>query len=349
MDHQLKIEHQKVLFDQIKKAIPENLVMVDVIAELLDVSDTSVYRRIKGDKLLDFEEFIFLCNHFKIPTDSLGPITSDKYIQCRYTPMDLRNEGSYRDYLTNLLNNLESVRANPDGEVILSAVDIPLFQYGSYKELVQFIIFSWNSGVYGFKGKYEDFVKDYNLQEILKCYEKIVNSYMLVPSTEIWTIRTIDRLIKLLGYHSEMGQFEDENFPLFLCEQLLELINTLEQWAEKGAKGTDGTPFKFYISEIHLPNTFILFKKEGNKNCAVKLFTINHFDIEDERFCQEAELWLDNTAQRSVLISGASERERHKFFSEKRQKIATLVDMIHQNRHRLSKKDYLANFWISFP
>ena len=349
MDNQLKKEHQNALFDLIKNELPENLVLIEVIAELLGISEQSAYRRIKGDKLLDFEEFVLLCNHFKIPIDTFVTITNDKYIQCRYTPMDLRNEKNYLDYLREVLSNLEGVRSKPDGEVVLSAVDIPLFHYGSCRELVLFILFSWNSGVYGYTGTYNDFVKEYDLSEILNQYDKIANHYLHVPSTEIWTIRTIDRLVKLLGYHSEMGHFEDENFPVFLCEQLLKLINTLEQWTETGTKGADGKPFKLYISEIHLSNTFIQFKKNGTTNCALKLFTINHFNITDPKFCQEAEQWLNNTTRRATLISGASERGRHKFFSRKRQKVNSLIDVIRQHHLHLSKKDYLANFWSSFP
>ena len=348
MDHQLKNEHQKALFELIKGELSENMVLVDVIAELLDISSHSAYRRIRGEKLLDFEEFVFLCNHFKIPMDSIVTINRDKYIQCRYTPMDLKNEDNYIDYLQDLLKNIEGVQSNPEGEVILSAVDIPLFQYGSNKDLVQFIIFSWKSAVYGFSGKYEEFIKEYDLSKILKYYEEIANIYQHVPSTEIWTIRTIDRFIKLLGYHSEMGHFDDKNFPFFLCEQLMELISNLELWTEKCTKEPDGKSFKLYISDMHLNNTFILFKKDGATNCALKLFTINHFDIADDKFCREAEQWLNNTTRRATLISGASQRERHKFFSRKKAKINSLVEMIQQQHFRSSKKDFLTTYWNSF-
>ena len=349
MDNELKNEHQKTLFELIKKELSESQVLVDVIAELLEISSHSAYRRIRGEKLLDFEEFVFLCNHFKIPLESIVAITTYKCIQCRYSPMDLRNEENYRVYLRGLLNHLEEVRSNPDGEVILSAVDIPMFQYGSYKELVQFIIFSWNSSVYGYTGKYEEFIKEHDLSEILRYYEKIADSYLQLPSTEIWTINTIDRLVKLVDYHAEMGHFENKNFPFTLCEHLLDLINTLEQWTEKETKGSEGQSFKLYVSEIHLSNTFILFKKCGSTNCALKLFTVNHLNINNDKFCQEAEQWLTNTVRRSTMISGASQRERHKFFAGKRKKVDSLVEMLQQNKHHSIKKDFLANFWNSFP
>jgi len=349
MDNQLKNDHQKALFDQIKNELPEDLALVDVIAGLLDINAHSAYRRIRGDKLLDFEEFVLLCNHFKIPLDSFVTISADKCIQCRYAPMDLRNKDNYLFYLRGLLNHLEDVRSNPDGEVILSAVDIPLFLFGSHNELVQFIIFSWNSGVYGYSGKYDEFIKEYDLTEILDYYGKVADSYLHVPSTEIWTINTIDRMIKLVDYHNEMGHFSDANFPFFLCDRLLDVISTLEQWTENEAKGPDAQPFKLYISEIHLSNTFILFKKIGGANCAIKLFTVNHLNINNIKFCHEAEQWLTNTTRRSTLISGASQRERHKFFAEKRKKIHSLIEMIQQNHHHSLKKDFLANFWTSFP
>jgi len=46
------------------------------------------------------------------------------------------------------------------------------------------------------------------------------------------------------------------------------------------------------------------------------------------RFCQETELWLRNTAQRGTLISGSSEKERFKFFNAQRQKIENLMQSL---------------------
>lgn len=325
--------YQMMFFDLIRKIVPENHTLVDVVSDLLNVSTDAAYRRIRGVKLLDFEEVLLLCNHFRISLDSFTNITDAKNIQCRYTPIDLSDMKNHLNYLHDLSASIESVRLAHDGEIIFSAVDVPIYHYAAYKELTLFKLFSWNSSVYGFTGNYDEFIKRLEFNEILHSYKKIIKNYQLCPSTEIWADYTIDKILGLLQYHHEMGHFNDEKFPLFLCEQLLDLTGTLHCWTEKNSKGSKNTPFRFYVTDIDMSNTFALFKKNGTINCSLKLFTINHFDIFDQRFCRETEKWLNTAIQRSTLISGSAEKQRHRFFTGQKQKICSLMDKL------LSEKD----------
>ena len=49
-------EIQTAFFEQIKNSLPSNLSLVDVIADELEISNDSAYRRIRGEKMLSFEE-----------------------------------------------------------------------------------------------------------------------------------------------------------------------------------------------------------------------------------------------------------------------------------------------------
>ena len=314
----VKNENQVLLFDLIQKVLPTNLAMVDAISDLLNISTDAAYRRIRGVKMLDFEEAVLLCNHFKISLDTFVNLSHKEQIHFRFTPL-VNNMQNQVVYLQNLLDDIDSVRI-AEGEMIISAANLPDFNYFSYRELILFVLFVWDSSVYGFTGSFDKFTKNVDFNILLDYYDKIVKSYQLVPSTEIWTTDTIDRLLTLLNHHYEMGHFNDEKFPLLLCEQILDLINMLQNWAEKGSKGPHNTPYKLYVSEIDINNSFVMIKKENTAKCLVKLFTVNGLSTTDERFCQEIENWLDNTKQRATLISGASEKERHRFFNSLKQK-----------------------------
>jgi hypothetical protein len=332
MDTQLsKNENQMLLFDLIQKAIPANLAMVDVVSDLLNISTDSAYRRIRGAKLIDFEEAVLLCNHFKISLDAFVKNPNKDQILCNFTPLDLKDLNNQLIYLQNLLDDIDHIRNEPDCEMILSAGNLPVFNYLPYKELTFFILYSWSCSLCGFTGMYDEFTKDLDFDKLSACYEKIVKSYLLVPSTEIWTVDTIDRLLTLLNHHHEIGHFSDENFPLLLCEQILELIDTLQTWATKGVKGPNEIPYKFYASEIDINNSLVLFKKTNDTKCFLKLFTITGLSTSDERFCREIENWLENTEQRATLISGASEKERYRFFRVLKQKVRFLIDKIYQS------------------
>jgi hypothetical protein len=320
-----KNEHQMILFDLIRNLTPKNQILVDIISDTLNISTDAAYRRIRGEKLLDFSETIILCRQFKISLDALANITAGNDILCQYTPLDLRDTKNYLTYLQNFLNNIEGVR---NGELFITAVDIPSYNCMAYKELTSFRLFTWSSSAYGFAAGYDEFVKQWDCDEASNYYEKIVKTYLQCPSTEIWTEYTIDQMLRFLKYHFEMGHFAEKKIPLLLCEQLLDMMNTIHIWTAKGSKGTKETPFKFYVSETDLNNNFHLFKKNGTTKSNIKLFTINHFHICDQRFCRETENWLQAAIQRSTLISGSSEKQRHKFFNGQREKINVLMNKI---------------------
>jgi len=324
MKNQLeKNEHQIIFFDLIRDVTPKNQILVNVISDTLNISVDAAYRRIRGETALDFNETIFLCRQFKISLDALANITGGNNILCQYTPLDLRNTKNYLTYLQSLLDNIESVR---NGELLFTATDIPSYNYMAYRELMLFRLYTWSSGAYGFTAGYDEFVKQWNCDGALYFYDKIVKGYLQCPSTEIWTNNTIDQMLRFLNYHFEMGHFADKKIPVLLCEQLSDMLNTIQNWTAKGSKGNNETPFKFYVSETDLNNHFVLFKKNGTTKSNLKLFTINHFHISDQRFCKETENWLNATIQRSTLISGSSEKQRHIFFNGQREKINALME-----------------------
>ena len=158
----------------------------------------------------------------------------------------------------------------------------------------------------------------------MKNFSKIAENYQLIPSTEIWTTNTIEPILKMLSYHHEMRHFNDKKSAVLIIEQLNSLMNTLQNWIKKGTKGTRDTPFKFYISDIDIGNTFIIMKRDEQYDCLIRLFTTNGLSISDRKFCREVERWLANLAKRATLISGASEKEGFKFFEDQKKKIELL-------------------------
>ena len=324
--------NQVKLFDLIKKTLPKSEALVYAVSEFLGIGSTAAYNRINGNKPISFEETIKLCEHFNITLDSIvNNFAYKNLIQCRYSPLNLTDMNDFTTFVQVASDSLEKTRLSPKGEIILSALDIPIFHLLPYRELTQFKLFSWNKSVYGYSADFDTFVKEKGFNEILdKNYEKILKNYQLIPSTEIWTDNTFDTILKLLNYHFEMKHFSDKQVPLFLCNQLLELMSTLQKWADKGTKGEKEVPFKFKITETDVTNTFIIFKIAEKSICYVKLYTINGLSTSDERICNETENWLRSIAQRSTLISGVSETERFKFFSTQKEKIEKLIKKIHK-------------------
>ena len=62
---------QQDFFQEIKQNMPAHLSMVDEVANLLNISTDSAYRRIRNEKTLSLEETKILAGHFKISLDYL--------------------------------------------------------------------------------------------------------------------------------------------------------------------------------------------------------------------------------------------------------------------------------------
>ena len=69
---------------------------------------------------------------------------------------------------------------------------------------------------------YDEFVSQLDIPRLSAIYEKIGNTYNLIPSTEIWTKNTVEPLLRLLDYYSDLNCFEKKETFLKLCNQTLQ-------------------------------------------------------------------------------------------------------------------------------
>lgn len=329
MGNQLKkTGFQEQLFVQIRKNLPEHYSLVDLVAEILSVSTDAAYRRIRGNKTLDIDEIVLLCSYFNLSFDRLFHIDTNQ-LQCFYSPLDMTDSQTYLKYMQKQCKNVSQLKSLPGCEIIFSATDIPFYHFLPFKELTLFKLYAWHQSAYHTQDSFTTFLNKMVSDDLLECYRLTVDSYCRIPSLEIWTQNTVDHSLMLLEYFYDTGHFTGREIPLLLCEQFMELINTIDGWTKHGVKNSEThTAFKLYLTHFFLESSLILLKHDLAMQCTLKLFTINSLNITDQAFCRETRQWLDTLIQRSLLISGASERDRYIFFNGQRQKIRFLIDKI---------------------
>ncbi|MDR1552683.1 MAG: hypothetical protein LBS69_04375 [Prevotellaceae bacterium] len=329
MENQLKKTGlQEQLFAQIRKNLPEHYSLVDLIAEILSVSTDAAYRRIRGAKILDIDEIVLLCSHFNLSFDRLFRIDTNQ-LQCSYSPLNLTDSRTYLGYMQKQCKNVSQLKSLPGCEIIFSATDVPFYHFLPFRELTFFKLYAWDQSTYHTQDSFTMFLDRMVSADLLECYSQTVDSYRQIPSIEIWTQNTVDYTLILIEYFYDMGHFASREIPLLLCEQFLGLINTIDGWTEQGIKNREThTAFNLYLSNFFLESSLILLKHDFAMLCTLKLFTINSLNITDQAFCRETRQWLESLIRRSLLICGASERDRYLFFNGQRQKIRFLIDKI---------------------
>src|SRR3989338_11022542 len=107
----MKIDPQQALFTEIRSKIGSNRSLVNEIADLLEVSTDSAYRRIRNEKQLTLNELSVLAEKFGISLDNLMHIKSGTLL-FNYQTLDKENpqyiqflKAVYHDL--NYLNSIE--------------------------------------------------------------------------------------------------------------------------------------------------------------------------------------------------------------------------------------------------
>ncbi|MDR1523902.1 MAG: hypothetical protein LBS79_01415, partial [Tannerella sp.] len=190
------MDTQKHLFDIIRSQIPDQYRIADVIAELLGIGSDSAYRRIRGEKDLSFSELEKLCRHFRLSVDEVLNASTRQGVLFQHTSVNMADPASYISYIERLSATLSVLRNTDDCEMFFTAQDIPFYHFLKHTELLFFKLYVWHDVVNSERISFRRFCDDrLDQKNILPIYEQMYQSYMQIPSREIWTNQTVDTIL----------------------------------------------------------------------------------------------------------------------------------------------------------
>ena len=132
---------QQVFFAHIKGLLPPHISFVDEVAEVLNISNDSAYRRIRGEKPIALEEIKKLCIKFKISLDQLLHLDSESIVFTGKVA-DPQNF-NFELYLLDFLRQHEIINSFEQKELLILPKDVPLHHYYNFPELAAFKYFFW--------------------------------------------------------------------------------------------------------------------------------------------------------------------------------------------------------------
>ncbi len=127
---------------QIKNQLPSHLALVDAIAEQLNISNDSAYRRIRGEKHLTFDEIQILSAHYKISLDSFLHLQNDSLI---FWGKNIdRHFFDFENYLQGIVAQLTYFMTARHKHIFNLNKDIPIFHHFMFPELAAFKSYFWS-------------------------------------------------------------------------------------------------------------------------------------------------------------------------------------------------------------
>lgn len=311
----------------IRDQLPDHLSLVDEIADLLEISNDSAYRRIRGEKPLSLQEVQKLARTYQISLDDLiGNPTNSVTFNTNFL-----KEGSFSfvDWLKELLEFTKGAGQAGESEAIFILNELSIFHIIQIPEVCAFKLFFWRKSNLDFPGYKElKFRVDDLDEEVLKLSKEIARHYVLVNTKEFTTAESLNSFLKQVVYYSEAGYFNSREDALVLCEKLHDLVAHQQNQAALGFKFQHGSPpagvegnFQLYHNDMILADNTILVKAGNTRATYLTSNAINLMQSHDRAFFEYNYAWGRNLLSKSVPISGTAERERNRFFRVLHEKI----------------------------
>ncbi len=314
------IELQRFFFQNIKSRLPANVSFAEEIADLLQISTDSSYRRIRGEKPISFEEIQKLCRNYQVSLDHILSIDTNSTVF--YGNWVDANNFDFEKYLIDMLMHLVIINKAEKRIMYYEAKDIPPFHHFQFPELAAFKYFFWMKTILAYPNYAKTFFEDCDLKETFHSTGlEIIKSYNKIPSVEIWGEDTINSTIRQIEFYKDSGFFKQKETVGILYAQLENLISHIEKQAEVGEKFLIGEKptgnknnFQLYFNEVFQGHNSIMTETNDTQSVFINHGVLNYMITHDKEFCDYTKKTIENTMRKSSLISSVSEKERYRYF-----------------------------------
>lgn len=326
---------QAQFFQRLRPSVPPYSSLVAAVATTLQVSMDSAYRRIRGEKLLNFEEISLLCQDFNISLDEFLCLKTNSILFKSSTLSPKADPLAH--WMEEMIKQLNYINGFPKRHLYFLIKDLPPFHHFLHPTLARFKIFFWKKSI---------LPPDQNLLTTFKLdtdqlaqYElltqKILRAYLKLPSTEIWNKDTLNTTLRQIETYHEMGVLLDKETPKTLYLSVLELIDHLESMASAGIKSMmksaanlDCGEYKLYQNEIVSGDNTLLVEIGESKITYLNHSVLHFVGSMDKRFNEEVHGSIQNIIKRSSLMSGSGEKERTQVFNSLRKKVELKLNSV---------------------
>jgi hypothetical protein len=328
---------QDQIFEIVLQRFARRADAVEALCQLLNLSKDAIYRRLRGDTFLSPQELATLAQRFNLSLDALMTGQTDNVL-CHFNAFSRRLQ-DFGDYLENYVQDLEQMRRLPNLHLYYASVEIPVFTYNFFPELISFKLYIWGRTTWNFP-YLRDRSFDFSLvtPPVMRLSQALLQHYLAIDSTELWSLHVTDNTLAQIEYHVYSGGFTDPDEALVLCDKLTDWANHMRLMAAAGRKfPLGGRPesaageLNLYHNEMVYTNITALVKSDAVRMVYSAYCNPNFLHSSDPKLCDFTEDWFNNIIAKSNPITRAAEKNRDGFFRELLKRIDRVKNRIRQH------------------
>lgn len=305
------IIRQKQFLEKVKYSAGEDVDYIEELMQILSVSRSSIYKRIRGEVSMKLFEIEKIAQHFGVAFDDSYSMQSDNHLTFQSTGF-LRDLSDVKSYLSTTIQ-LISTEAEQNYKFYYGARDLPLFHYFFSDDLARFKIAVW---LHDFNPKALSIAygNSDEMLEILELGRNLYKYYTAISTTELWTDRTIVNLMNQINTFRTTGKISTEE-AVQLCYTTDRLLENIRKSAESGQKKLGGVFEMYRIGFLMMTNS-ALYAGNDRKIGFISYAGVNYLTSTQEGFCNNMEEWFKGQIANSEALHLSNGFKRDAFFSK---------------------------------
>jgi hypothetical protein len=312
---------QDQFISKLRQMLPSGIGLAEELADILQISTDSAYRRIRGETGLSIDELFRITKKYAISVDD---VFSNRSETVTFNYIKLTDSAkNFEEYLGWIVTHVHLLSKFSDRKIYYIAEELPLFYSFHSPIFTEFKLFYWQRSVLNVpeyqQAKYKRGIIPASLVELAHA---IYKEYLNIPSVEIWTDLTVLTGIRQIGFYLDSGVLDKEQ-ALELIQEYRKTIELVQQKAADGRKNISDKEetYLLYTNEVVLGTNCIYTCMGEMRSSYITFNTLNSLTTTNPEFCLETDHWVKSLERKSTLISGVAEKQRYQFFSGMYKKI----------------------------
>lgn len=323
---------QQWLMEQAATKLPPGQMLFYEIKQILQGSDSNIYKKIRLETELKMEEAALIAHRFDISLDRYVHRDKPGRAVFHYPPLQQAFR-SPADLLRILSAEMAHILTTPKPLVWYATNEVPIFHYMPHRNLLAFKLYIWSRISWALpeyaRAKFSAADMYAKHPAIEQHRQDIASFYAQVPTREYWPLHILDHTLNQIRHCAKAGFFAQPDTPKVLLAELRAMLSASLEAAHNSRKMTEmeepGAGFDLFFNEIGYTNNVILIFSEANP---VTLFTTldnpNFIKSMDTEICQKMEQWIGRIERSAVQVSGGGEQQRHGLFEYVQAQIGAL-------------------------
>lgn len=316
-------DYQYKLIAKIKQYLGDHKNTVDGLSGILNLSNSSVYKKLNGESSFSIVELTIIMKEFNLSFDE---IVFDKRKKIGFQfPFKSQKIKTFHDYIGPLKMFMSVASPIPHLEIMYATNELPFFFYFLDKDLTYFKFYIYARTVWDIKHYKEQL---FDLSEFSEWYtikndiDFIINKYYSIPNIELWNEGVLNNTLNQIKYFLTGGIFKNPEDAYFLCDKLEKMIKHVQKMAETGKKITleqnpdsIDTKFQMYHNEISHTNNILLIESESLNQIYFAYDNPNYIVTDNEELINYTRSWFSKIMKSATSISLDNEKNRRAFFN----------------------------------